>query len=101
MESLDFSSDAHHKTDSSSAINNPYDQMRRRQLRDKVRQALQTLPERERMILHLYYFEEITMRKIGDLLGLSESRICQIHRNACQKLKDILGFDHSELSDIF
>jgi len=78
--------------------NNPYVQTQRHQVRHKVRQALERLPERQRMILHLYYFEEMTMRGIGELLGLSESRICQIHRKACEALKHSLDID---LSDVF
>lgn len=81
-----------------SGQNNPYIQTQRQQVRQKVRQALEKLPERQRMILHLYYFEEMTMRGIGELLGLSESRICQIHRKACESLKHSLDID---LSDVF
>lgn len=99
VESIEISSDQH-PAKGGAADASPYDQTRRNELRDKVRDALDSLPERERMILRLYYFEELTMRKIGDLLGLSESRICQIHRKACNSLKSSLGFDHTELSDI-
>lgn len=80
--------------------NNPYIQTQRQQVRQKIRTALEQLPERQRMILHLYYFEEMTMRGIGELLGLSESRICQIHRKACQVLKGVLNVHHIDLSDL-
>lgn len=98
VDSIEISSDQHPAK--SGGEPNPYDQTRKNELREKVRDALESLPERERMILRLYYFEELTMRKIGELLGLSESRICQIHRKACSALKSTLGFDHTELSDV-
>jgi RNA polymerase sigma factor for flagellar operon FliA len=84
-----------------SARNNPYEQTQRSQLRGKVRGALENLPERQRMILHLYYFEDQTMRGIGEMLGLSESRICQIHRKACQALKHSLDIEMTDLVDLF
>lgn len=98
VESLEISSDQHPTKPGGDL--NPYDSTRRQELKDKVRDALEALPERERMILRLYYFEDVTMRRIGELLGLSESRICQIHRKACSTLKMTLGFDQNELSDI-
>ena len=58
-----------------------------RQLRD----AIAALPERERQILALYYEEELTYREIGSILGVTESRICQILRVVQRKLKEQLA----------
>lgn len=44
--------------------------------------AIKTLPEREAIVITLYYYEEITMREIGEVLSLTESRVCQIHASA-------------------
>jgi RNA polymerase sigma factor for flagellar operon FliA len=50
-------------------------------------QAIQELPEKERMVLTLYYFEELTMKEIGQVLKVTESRVCQIHSKAILHLK--------------
>jgi RNA polymerase sigma factor for flagellar operon FliA len=52
--------------------------------------ALEQLPERERQILALYYVEELSLKEIGEVLGVTESRICQIHGVAVRKLREIL-----------
>ena len=55
-----------------------------------IYQALKKLPERQRMVLSLYYFEEMKLREIGELLGVTESRVSQIHAQAVQSLKPLL-----------
>lgn len=55
--------------------------------RESVGGAIQGLPEKERLVLTLYYFEELTMKEIGDLLKVTESRVCQIHAKAIVRLK--------------
>jgi RNA polymerase sigma factor FliA len=49
--------------------------------------AIQLLPEKERLVLTLYYYEELTMKEIGNLLKVTESRVCQIHTKAILRLK--------------
>jgi RNA polymerase sigma factor FliA len=56
----------------------------------RLRDAIASLPERERQILALYYEEELTYREIGSILGVTESRICQILRAVQRKLKERL-----------
>jgi RNA polymerase sigma factor for flagellar operon FliA len=56
----------------------------------RLRAAVARLPERERTILSLYYEQELTYREIGDVLGVTESRICQILRGLLRKLRDEL-----------
>jgi RNA polymerase sigma factor for flagellar operon FliA len=58
--------------------------------RDRVRQALAMLPERERRIITLYYFEEATMKQIGAAIGVNESRVSQLHARAIMRLKNAL-----------
>ncbi|MBT8440281.1 MAG: sigma-70 family RNA polymerase sigma factor, partial [Gammaproteobacteria bacterium] len=59
--------------------------------RDDFKQALATaisgLPERERLVVALYYDEELNLREIGQVLGVSESRVCQIHSQAAMRLR--------------
>jgi len=49
--------------------------------------AIDRLPERQRLVLTLYYFEELTMKEVGTLLNVTESRICQLHAQAMVRLK--------------
>jgi RNA polymerase sigma factor for flagellar operon FliA len=55
--------------------------------RERIGQAIQDLPEKERLVLTLYYYEELTMKEIGELLKVTESRVCQIHTKAILRLK--------------
>jgi hypothetical protein len=52
--------------------------------------AVDVLPERERLVISLYYHEELTLREIGEILGLTEGRICQIHSQAVSRLRQVL-----------
>jgi len=50
-------------------------------------EKIKTLPEKERMVLALYYDEELNLKEVGEVLGVSESRICQLHAQAMLRLK--------------
>jgi RNA polymerase sigma factor FliA len=52
-----------------------------------VKDTLGQLAEKERLVLTLYYFEELTLAEIGEVIGVSESRVCQIHGKAIHRLK--------------
>ncbi len=58
--------------------------------RSRVTDAIQQLPEKERLVLTLYYYEELTMKEIGGILKVTESRVCQIHTQAVLHLKGTL-----------
>ena len=60
---------------------------------DLVAAAISRLPERERMVITLYYHEELTMKEVGAVLGLTESRVSQLHSQAMLRLKAPLA-DH-------
>jgi len=65
-----------------------------------VTDAIESLPERERMVLTLYYYEELTMKEIGLALGVVESRVSQIHSSAVARLRSQLNvFRKSSLDD--
>jgi len=49
--------------------------------------AIEALPCKEKMVISLYYYEELTLKEIGEVLGFTESRICQLHKQAVSKLK--------------
>ncbi len=62
----------------------------RGELQEKLTNAIEGLPERERLVMTLYYFEELTMREIGLALGVVESRVSQIHSSAVLHLRAAL-----------
>jgi len=55
--------------------------------REALAEAIAGLPERERLVMSLYYEEELNLREIGEVLGVSESRVCQIHGQALMRLR--------------
>jgi RNA polymerase sigma factor for flagellar operon FliA len=59
--------------------------------RDRVLAAIDALPERERLVILFYYFEEMTMREIGMVLGVVESRVSQIHHDTLRRLRGSLS----------
>ncbi len=63
----------------------------RRETRDRVRAAIQSLPWRERKVIGLYYYGEVTMRQIGAEIGVNESRVSQLHARAIRRLRESLG----------
>ena len=61
------------------------------EVRDRVRSAIESLPWRERKVIGLYYYGEVTMKQIGLEIGVNESRVSQLHARAIRRLKDALG----------
>jgi RNA polymerase sigma factor for flagellar operon FliA len=61
------------------------------EMRQRLIDAIEDLPEKERMVLTLYYYEELTMKEIGLTLGVVESRISQIHSSAMRRMRSVLG----------
>ncbi len=61
------------------------------EMRQRLIDAIEELPEKERMVLTLYYYEELTMKEIGLTLGVVESRISQIHSSALSRLRGVMG----------
>jgi RNA polymerase sigma factor for flagellar operon FliA len=59
--------------------------------RDALTAAIKKLPEREGLVMSLYYDEELNLREIGEILGVSESRVCQIHGQALVRLRGRLS----------
>jgi RNA polymerase sigma factor FliA len=57
------------------------------ELREAIADAVARLPERETLVITLYYYEELTLREIGEVLGVTESRVCQMHTKAMLRLR--------------
>ncbi len=69
---------------------NPLVQCLEGEARGRLIAAIEALDERERLVMSLYYFEEMTMREIGEVLGVVESRVSQMHGHALGKLRGLL-----------
>ena len=57
------------------------------EMREALADAIARLPEREKLVVTLYYYEELTLREIGEVLGVTESRVSQLHTKAILRLK--------------
>ena len=71
--------------------NDPYTKFESNELTRLLADAIEELPEKERLVLSLYYYEEFTMKEIGALLGVNESRVSQLHTKATLRLRGKLG----------
>jgi RNA polymerase sigma factor for flagellar operon FliA len=61
------------------------------ELREMVAHSITRLPEREKLVITLYYYEDLTLREIGEVLGVTESRVSQLHTKAILRLKSSLS----------
>ena len=61
------------------------------ELRDRIADAIAALPEREKLVIALYYYENLTLREIGEVLGVTESRVSQLHTKAVLRLRSKLA----------
>src|SRR5438874_13718726 len=69
----------------------PDAQYERLETRERIRAAISSLPWRERKVIGLYYYGEVTMKQIGAEIGVNESRVSQLHARAIRRLRDALG----------
>ncbi|MCK9462480.1 MAG: sigma-70 family RNA polymerase sigma factor [Proteobacteria bacterium] len=65
----------------------PYEVLVRKRVQGRLHEALDDLPERDRLVVHLHYFKGMQVREIGKLLGVSEARISQIHHRALSRIR--------------
>lgn len=70
----------------------PEDEMDEQELRSQLMKAIDELNEQERTVLSLYYYENLTMREIGQVLGVSEQRVGQINQKLIRKLWEKLDY---------
>ena len=66
---------------------NPQSALDETEMREAIADAISRLPEREKLVVTLYYYEELTLREIGEVLGVTESRVSQLHTKAILRLK--------------
>ncbi len=75
----------------SAQFDSPEEVLERDELKKKLAEALEILTEKERKVIVLYYYEELTLKEVSNILEVSESRISQLHTRALQKMKGKLG----------
>lgn len=73
------------------AQESPFAQLQDQEKRQRLIEAIEALPEREKLLMALYYQEELNLKEIGAVLGVSESRVCQLHSQAVSRLRGRLA----------
>jgi RNA polymerase sigma factor for flagellar operon FliA len=58
---------------------------------EAIQEVLMSFEEREQIIIQLYYFEELTLKEISEIVNITESRISQIHKSVIRRIKDAVG----------
>jgi RNA polymerase sigma factor for flagellar operon FliA len=71
----------------------PAEEMDLTDMKDRLADAIARLPEREKLVIALYYYENLTLREIGEVLSVTESRVSQLHTKAVLRLKSRLQAD--------
>jgi RNA polymerase sigma factor for flagellar operon FliA len=69
---------------------NPFASLKLSEMKNIIADTIGTLPEKERLVVSLYYYEDLNMKEIGNILGITESRVCQIHTKSVLRLRSKL-----------
>jgi len=69
---------------------NPFASLKLTEMKTVIADTIGALPEKERLVVSLYYYEDLNMKEIGGILGITESRVCQIHTKAVLRLRSKL-----------
>ena len=80
-------------------FDSPEESIEKSELAKVLGETLELLTEKERKVITLYYYEELTLKEISNILEVSESRISQLHTRALQKMKEKMGAYMGILSD--
>jgi len=73
-----------------SLVTNQFNFVHRAEVNEFLQKAIENLPEKEKLVVILYYYENLTLREIGQVLNVSESRVCQIHTKVVLRLRSAL-----------
>lgn len=79
-------------------LSNPYNQLSLKVLKQTVTRSIEELPERQRLVLSLYYYEDLNLKEIGRVLRVTESRVSQLHAQAISRLRaKLVAYFESQL----
>jgi RNA polymerase sigma factor for flagellar operon FliA len=81
----------------SSNLNQPERELDKSEMKKMLVEAINTLSDKEKKVIALYYYEELTLKEISSIMGVSESRISQLHTKSLKKMKVTLGKNMEEL----
>jgi len=81
-----------------SLVTNQFSYVHQSEVKDLLAGAIDELPEKEKLVIVLYYYENLTLREIGEILDVSESRVCQIHTKVVTRLRGHLTKRVGELT---
>ena len=91
MDDLRTQSDSEHPPASANLedvnAEDPFSTLKARELTQALGTGIEALPEKERLVVSLYYYEDLNLNEIGHILGITESRVCQIHSKAVGRLR--------------
>lgn len=73
-----------------SVVNNQFMFVHKNEIKDLLAKAIDELPDKEKLVIILYYYENLTLKEIGAVLNVSESRVCQIHTKVILRLRGML-----------
>lgn len=79
---------------------NPFQAINYKKSQERIKEAIKSLPEKQRLVLSLYYYEDLNLKEIGQVLDVTESRVSQLHTQAIIKLKMKLKKDFDSIDDI-
>ena len=84
--------ESHSLADVMEAVNrgNPFDLFAGEELKHELKRVIEDLPAKEKLVVSLYYYDEMTMKEIGRILDLTESRVCQLHAQATLRLRSAM-----------
>lgn len=81
-----------------SLITNQFNFVHQNEVKELLAQCIDQLPEKEKLVIVLYYYENLTLREIGEVLNVSESRVCQIHTKVMLRLRGFLSKKTGEIA---
>ena len=81
-----------------SVLTNQFNYVHQNEVKELLANSIDELPEREKLVVVLYYYENLTLREIGEILNVSESRVCQIHTKVVLRLRAHLTKKTGELT---
>ena len=83
-----------------SKSSNPYTMVSRKNLREKIKEGILALGEKQRLVLSLYYYEDLNLKEIGQVLDVTESRVSQLHTQAIMRLRSKLRHVLDDVEDL-
>lgn len=79
---------------------NPFNAITFKKAQERIKESIKALPEKQRLVLSLYYYEDLNLKEIGQVLDVTESRVSQLHTQAIIKLKVKLKKDFDNIDDL-